>query len=155
MPVIGKAMYEACEGWLREREARVAAAERRLRLARERAYDAHAAPMDKNGGSRSGRGDALERKAIAVQEAEEQLRQALRWDDAVTRTGRIYPPDTREGKVMRLLYERGMTQEDVCRSLHVERKTVRRCRDKIVINCALLAVQAGLMRMEEGPENEV
>ena len=47
------------------------------------------------------------------------------------------------------LYERGMAQETICGALSIKRATFRQYRDKIIVNCALFAVQAGLIDMEE------
>lgn len=147
--LIPQAVYYECEKWLRKHSDLIHAATLHLREVRAEAYSVRAAALDSIGGERgTGRGDALERKAMAVTEAEEQLRLALRWNDIVTRLKHMYPEETREGTAFDLLYQRGMTQEEVCRLLNVERKTVRRCRDKLVINCALLAVQEGLVQLE-------
>lgn len=148
--MIPRALYDLCDSRLRDKWAAVERAEQRLQTARERAYAVSAAPLDQAGSHGGGKGDKLERAALAVTEAEEQLRQALAWMDVFDRLERIYPPETQEGTVARLIYDRGMTQADCCRVMHRERKRIRELKDTYVINCALLAVQAGLARMEEG-----
>ena len=149
MPVIPDSLYRQCESRLRDRWAAIERAEKRLREARQRAYSVSAAPMDRPGGSGSGKGDALERKALAVAEAEQALFDALAWDDVIRRLDRIYPSSTPEGEVAAYLYGNGLTQADCCRLLHKERKRIRELKDAYIINCALLAIQAGLARMEE------
>lgn len=88
-------------------------------------------------------------QAIRVVEAEEQLRQALAWDDVFTRMDRIYPAGCLEDTVSRMLYDKGFNQATVGEALGMHRITVRRYQDRYVINLALLAVQEGLARMEE------
>ena len=146
-------LYALCEKRRRRRYTAIRAAEERLREARRAAEAAHAAPADPNGGSHgAGRGDGLERAAIRVVEAEEQLRQALAWDDCFTRMDRIYSAGSLEDSISRLMYDKGYTQSAVCQALGLHRVTVRRYQDTYVINLALLAVQAGLARMEDGSD---
>lgn len=143
-------LYALCEKRRRRRYTAIGAAEERLREARQAAEAAHAAPPDPNGGSHgAGHGDGLERAAIRVVEAEEQLRQALAWDNIFTRMDRIYPAGCLEDTVSRMLYDKGFTQATVGEALGMHRITVRRYQDRYVINLALLAVQEGLARMEE------
>lgn len=150
MAVIPDGLYKQCDARLKDRLTAIERAEERLKEARARAYSVHAGAADPVGGSHAtGSGDGLERKAISVAEAEEQLRQALAWDDVFRRLDRIYPPETPEGQVAHLLYNAGLTQADCCRMMDRDRKRIRELKDSIVVNCALLAVQAGLMRMEE------
>lgn len=148
--MIPKTLYDLCERRLRDRYAAIDRAQERLREARARAYSVGGKPENAEGG-RGGTpaGDGLERKAISVTEAEEELRRALGWDDIFRRLDRIYPPETPEGTVARYLYGNGLTQADCCRIMGRERKRIRALKDTYVINCALLAVQAGLARMEE------
>lgn len=148
-------LYALCEKRRRRRYTAIGAAEERLREARQAAEAAHAAPPDPNGGSHgAGRGDGLERAAIRVAEAEEQLRQALAWDDVFTRMDRIYPAGCLEDTVSRMLYDKGFNQATVGEALGMHRITVRRYQDRYVINLALLAVQEGLARMEEKADAE-
>lgn len=153
--MIPTAIYRLCEEKLLARYALISRANDRLREARGRAYAVQGMAADPNGGSHgSGSGDALERKSIAVIEAETALMAALRWDDVMHRLDRLFPPESKEGTIAGYLYgwtmHRPLTQEEVCRILDVERKTVRKYRDTVVINCALLAAAAGLVDMEEG-----
>ena len=141
--VIPSGIYALCEEKLRNRHGLVLSARERLEEARAAAYAVHAAPTDGNGG-----GD-LERKALRIHEAEEELRQALAWDDVARRLYRALPITTQAGQVANYLYERGMAQETICGALSIKRATFRQYRDKIIVNCALFAVQAGLIDMEE------
>ena len=151
MAMIDRELYEVCEARLRDRFAAVDRARERLEEARARAYSVQQAPPDPNGGSHGqGRGDKLERAAIAVHEAEEQLRQALAWQDVGTKLARIYPLSSPEGRAGDLIYNRGMTQADCCLQMHRDRKTVRRYQDAYIMNALLLAVQAGLLRLGGG-----
>lgn len=146
-------LYALCEKRRRQRYTAIRAAEEQLARAREAAESAHAAPLDPNGGGRgSGRGDGLERAAIRVVEAEEQLRQALAWDDCFAHLDRIYSAGSLEDTISRLMYDKGYSQAAVCQALGLHRVTVRRYQDTYVINLALLAVQAGLARMEDGSD---
>lgn len=146
---IPSGLYALCEKRRRARYTAIEAAEDRLREARQAAESVRGAAFDPAGaGQGRGRGDGLERAAIRVAEAEDALQQALAWDDLFMRLDRIYPDDTRESMVSRLLFDRGMTQAAVCQALHLRRITVRRHQDNYMINLALLAVQAGLARVE-------
>lgn len=152
--IIPRRIYRATEARLRARYTAIEEARDALEMARAMAYSAQAAPMDPNGGSHgTGRGDALERKAISVHEAEEELRRVLAWDDVFHRMDRIYPVDTPEGRVGWYLYQNGLTQADISTILGCDRQTVRRHKDIYVLNCALLAAMAGLVRMgDEDPQ---
>lgn len=147
--VIPDSIYAECEKWLRGREGLIEQAQRRLERAREAAYAARAAAMDKNGGRGSQDGSGLERMALRVAEAEEQLRRALSWDDVFVRLDRMLPVESMAGKVGRYLYQRGMTQKYIADLLGCDRQTVRRYQDDYVVRCALLAVQAGLITIAE------
>ena len=163
MPMIPLAIYRLCEEKLTARYMLISRANERLKDARGRAYAVQGMAADPNGGSHGGgHGDALERKSIAVVEAENGLRAALRWDDVIHRLDRRYPPESKEGTIAGYLYgwtsSRPLTQEEVCALLDVDRKTVRKYRDTFVINCALLAAAEGLVKIEdEGtrPEGDV
>lgn len=147
--MIPRGLYELCDKRLRDRYSAIDRARERLREAEADACSVGGKPGDREGGRGTPRGDGLERKAIRVAEAREALQAALDWDDVFRRLDRIYPPETQEGTVARYLYGNGLKQADVCRILGRERKRVRELKDTYVINCALLAVQAGLARMEE------
>lgn len=143
-------LYALCEKRRRQRYTAIQAAEEQLARAREAAESAHAAPPDPNGGSHSsGRGDGLERAAIRVVEAEGRLREMLAWDDCFTHLDRIYTAGSLEDTISRMMYDKGFSQAAVCQALGLHRVTVRRYQDTYVINLALLAVQAGLARMED------
>lgn len=147
---IPRGLYALCEKRRRQRYTAIQAAEEALREARAAAESVRALPPDPNGGSRgSSRCDGLERAAIRVTEAEERLRDCLGWDDCFTRLDRIYPAGTLEDTISHLLYDKRYTQAAVCQALNLHRVTVRRYQDNYVINLALLALQAGLARMEE------
>lgn len=149
--ILSKRVYQETERRLQERYTAIEQARELMAAARAGAYTVKAAPMDPNGGGRgTGRGDALERKAITVAEAEAELRAALAWDDVFRRLDRIFPPDTKEGRVGWYLYQNGLTQADICRIMGCDRQTVRRNKDVYILNCALLAAMAGLVRMGEG-----
>lgn len=147
--VIPSGIYALCEEKLRNRHGLVLSARERLEEARAAAYAVHAAPTDGNGGGHGSQdGSDLERKALRIHEAEEELRQALAWDDVARRLYRALPITTQAGQVANYLYERGMAQETICGALGIKRATFRQYRDKIIVNCALFAVQAGLIDME-------
>ena len=149
MAVIPDGLYKQCDARLRERWTAISRAQERLNEAKARAYTVSAAPTDSGGGHGGGTGDALERKAISVQEAEEQLRQALAWDDVFWRLDRIFPPGTREGEAARYLYTNGLNAADSARAMGISWKTIWDLRNNYIINCALLAVQEGLVTMDE------
>lgn len=153
MAIIPRRIYAICEEQLRARLGLVLAAQERLELARARAYAVHAAAPDSGGSHGSGQGDALERKAIGVTEAEDELREALKWDDVFHRLDRAYPRSTREGTVAAYLYGwatgEPVPQERVCQLMHRSRQSVRQVRDTYVAYCALLAAEAGLLNIND------
>ena len=149
MAIIPKALYKACDARLRDRWAAIGRAQERLRDAQQRAYSAAARPPDAGGGHGGGHGDGMERKAISVAEAEEQLRQALAWDDVFARLDRIYPLGTREAELAQYLYGNGLTMQQCAAYMGLQWKQVWDLKNNYVINCALLAVQAGLAKTEE------
>jgi len=152
MPMIPEAIYATCEKWMRGRYGLIEGCREQLREARARAESAAAPPPDLAGGHAPQPSSALERRALAVVEAEGRLRDALKWDDVVERLRRLYPPGTREGRVLEYVYFEGHSQEFVCNVMHRERKAIRRMRDTLVISCALLAAEAGLVRLGEGKD---
>ena len=151
--MIPEAIYATCEKWMRGRHGLIVAYEEQLREARARAESAAAPPPDLAGVHAPQPSSALERRALSVLEAEDRLRDALLWDDAVERLRRLYPPDTREGRVLEYVYIEGHSQKFVCNVMHRERKAIRRMRDTLVISCALLAAEAGLVRLEDTGSN--
>ena len=150
MPYVSDALYALCESRLKGRMEAIEQAQRRLEEARAAAYAVHGANFDKVGGSGSGRGSALEKAALRITEAENALREALRWDDIAHRLQRAYPASsTKQGLVAMYLFDRGMTQADAARLMGVERGTIRRWKDDYLMACALYAVEAGLAKVDD------
>lgn len=154
MPFIPDSLYALCESRLKDHAAAIEKAHKRLEDARAAAYSAHGPSFDKIGsGSGGERGSALEKAALRITEAENALREALRWDDIAHRLQRAYPAScTKQGQVAMYLFDRGMTQADAARLMGVERGTVRRWKDDYLMACALYAVEAGLAKVDEDAE---
>lgn len=154
MPLIDREIYSLIEAKLHNHTADIEHAETKLKEARARAYAVSQAPADPNGGGRaSGRHDKVERAAVRVSEAEDELRQALAWDDVCTRLHEIFGESDPAGQVGRMIYDRGLTQADCCRILSRKRQTIRALQDKYVMNAMLLAVNARLIKLEDYHEN--
>jgi len=152
--------YRICEAKLRRRLELVPLAAEELRDAREWAHAVKGQAFDAAGGGRgTPGGDGIERRAISVTEAEERLRSALRWDEVMRRLERLYPAGTREGRAAWLLYgwKTGspLTLERTARLMGVSVVTVRRYRDTYLIACALLAAEAGLIRIQEDEHGDM
>lgn len=147
--MIPKEIFDLCVRRRRARYQAIRRAAEQLRMARERAESMSHAP-DPNGGSHgSGQGDGLERKAISVAEAELRLRRALAWDNVFARMDRIFPAGTREMITARMIFDKELSIAQAARIQSVDRQTVMRARDNYIVNVALVAAAAGLIRFAE------
>lgn len=93
-------------------------------------------------------GDRLERDVIRIAEASEALDAAERWEKVFRRLD-VYFAGQDEAKAAQLLYIEHLPQNVVAKKMFVDRQTVRRWRDSYVCHAALLAAEAGLIRMED------
>lgn len=94
----------------------------------------------------SANGDKLERGVIRLIDAGERLEAAARWEGVFRQLDRYF--DGRdEARMARLLYGEHLPQQEVAARMYVDRQTVRRWRDAYVCHAAILAAEAGLIRM--------
>lgn len=145
MAVIPGGIYRRVEAALHHRADALDAALARLREAEARATSI-TAPMDAERVQSSSAGDRLERGAIAVAEARDALDEAERWHDVFAALDEFFRGRD-EARAAALLYGQHKTQQQAALEMHVDRQTVRRYRDAYVCHCALLAAEAGLIRM--------
>lgn len=150
MAMIPDSIFQMIENKLRSRWKMAAAARRKLTKARALANNIAAPSPDQCAGSRHSRNSRVEKAALCVVEAENQMDETMRWLEVFRIMDQIFPEKTSsEGFVASLLYWNGMSQEDVCRFTGCARVTVRRRRDRYVIRTALIAARMGLIRDEE------
>lgn len=102
----------------------------------------------RNGGGHSGVSDRVQSGVERLILAEDNLQTAIRWGQIRVRLGEIFS-GTREGDVAKAIYTDGMSSQDVAKALGVDRQTIRRCRDTYVGHAALLAAEAGLIRLSD------
>jgi hypothetical protein len=150
MAVIPGHIYRRIEEILHRRGSNVDAAAERLRDAEARATDI-SQHIDGDRVQTSGGGDRLERAAMAVIAARNALEKARGWE-AVFSGCDDYFAGRDEARAARLLYGEHMTQQQVAAKMYVDRQTVRRWRDAYVTYCAMLAIEAGLIRIGGGQD---
>lgn len=118
---------------------------------REARTDATALPspgQERIGGRSSAPGSRVQHGVERLILAEDNLHTALAWAQIRVTLGEIFA-GTREGEIAAAIYEQGRTSQDVAQALGVDRQTIRRCRDTYVGHAALLAAEAGLIRLKE------
>ena len=149
MPLIPKEIYSLVE---RKRRGRWVA-EKRAML---KLQDAQAAAFSlgspgANGPSgKSGPGDRVGRMALRVAEAEENLENAQKWEAVWRLMDRVFPfNQTKEGYTAGLLYDNGMSFQEIADACGVSKQQAARWRDKWVGHAALIAVSEGLITIEE------
>lgn len=94
-------------------------------------------------------GNSTERKIIEALSADSQVETAEKWEAVIRKAFSMYPPSSPEGAVAKLYYRDRFSQSAICGKLSIDRQTVRRRRDAFVVNTALLAAAAGLIRMSD------
>lgn len=149
MGLIPNQLYEELESKIRTRWTILSDARMELEKARAKAYDTSAPIGGGGGGKSSGHSSRTERAAMNLMKAEKKFALAVKWDGVFQQIDRVFPDDTSVGFTASLLYGNGMSQEDVCRATGASRQTVRRCRDKYIINVAIIAAGKGLIEVEE------
>lgn len=146
MAVIPRHIYRRVEAALHHRGEAVDRADQRYRRAFERATGLGVGSGEKV--VTSSTGDKLVRDVISMVEAGDVLDEAERWEQVFRKLDTMFAGRD-EAKAAKLLYTEHRSQEEVARMLYVERQTVRRWRDAYVCHAALLAAEAGLIRMED------
>lgn len=150
MALIPKEIYALVERKRRSRYAGSSRALFRLQEAQAAAYSLPSPGAGKAPG-KSGPGDRVGRLALAVVEAEEQLRKEQAWESVWQMMDRIFPFEhTMEGMVAGYLYDNGMTQKEAGAACHCSREAVCRARDNWVCHAALIAASDGLVDIREG-----
>ena len=145
MAVIPGGVYRRVEAALHHRADAMENARQRLREAEARATGI-TMPLDAERVQTSSAGDRLERGAIAVAEARDAVEEAERWQGVFEALDEYFRGRD-EARAAVLLYRQHKTQQQAALEMHVDRQTIRRYRDAYVCHCALLAAEAGLIRM--------
>ena len=152
MSVIPQRIYRLVENRLKNRwelKARVTA---KLYDAQQAALSVSSPATDQENHS-SGPGNRTQALALKILEAEEQVEQAERWEDAFRLTDAAFPfESTPEGVIAGYLYGNGMTIQETCTATGRKRTTVIHLRDNYVCHCALFAASLGLIDIRKGQE---
>lgn len=146
MAVIPARIYRRVEAALHHRGEAVDRADQRYRRAFERATGLGMGSGEKV--NTNGTGDRLVRDVINMIETGDMLDEAERWEQVFRKLDTMFQGRD-EARAAKLLYSEHRSQEEVARMMFVERQTVRRWRDAYVCHAALLAAEAGLIRMED------
>lgn len=149
MPMIPDELYQRAERMRRNRGRFTARAREQLARARERAGSLPGGIGSISGGTGGIPQSRTEKAALAVIRAEKGLERALKWEKVFRALDLIYPPESDEGLIAADLYDRGMSQEQICRKLGTDRQTVRRRRDRYIYRLILLAAAAGLVTIND------
>lgn len=149
MAVIPRHVYRRVEAALHKRSTAVEAAAEAQRRAEERATGIGGGGLGEKV-QVSSRGDKLERDVIGLVEAGRALDQALAWERVFGKLDEYFAGRD-EARAAALLYDEHLPQSVVAGRMYVDRQTVRRWRDAYVCYAALLAAEAGLIRMGGEP----
>ena len=145
MAVVPDVMMKKVEWHLAHAEAEAEKLRRELKELEREVTDLHSPGTEPRRGS--GVSDPTARAAQRLASARERLENSERWGAVVLRT-RAHFEGAPEGVVFDLTYAQHMTQQDAAELLGVDRQTVRRHRETIVVFAALIAAERGLIRME-------
>lgn len=145
MAVIPGHIYRRIEAMLHRRGTFAEHAREQLRAAEARATDI-SQHIDGDRVQVSGSGDRLERGALGVIAARGAVEKAEKWEAVFARCDEYFAGRD-EAKAARLLYREHLNQQQVAARMYVDRQTVRRWRDAYVTYCAMLALDADLIRM--------
>lgn len=104
--------------------------------------------LDRVGGRSAGVQDCVQKGVRRVMAAEERLSAALRWEICFRRLDEAFA-GTPEEETAQLLYRNNLPIKQIAESLGVDRQTVCRRRENYLTHAALLAAEAGLIRMRE------
>lgn len=153
MSVIPQKIYRKVEYHLRHRWDLSAQARARLYDVQREALSiaSPATDQEKHG---SGPGNRTQALALKIVEAEEQVKQAERWEEAFRLTDAAFPwESTQEGVVAGYLYGNGMNIQETCAATGRKRTTVIHLRDNYVAHAALFAAALGLIDIRKGPDD--
>lgn len=148
MSMIPTDLYMEIESIIRSRESMLSEAETELMKARAKAFDISAPVGSGGGGKYRSAKSRVERAALQLEAIERKYEQAIKWMNVFRKLDAMFPEKSSVGFTASLMYGNGMSQEDVCRFTGASRQTVRRNRDKYVINAALIAAKYGLIEVE-------
>lgn len=102
----------------------------------------------------SGPGNRTQAMALRILDAESELEQAERWEEAFRLTDAAFPFETTpEGVIAGYLYGNGMTIQETCAATGRKRSTVIHLRDNYVAHCALFAAALGLIDIRGGNDH--
>ena len=166
MSVIPRDVYSAVEARLYERSTIVTKAARRLSFARAKAQsvgvkipEALPPKIQKRRGvnpaaihGKGATSDPTENAAFAIIQAEAALCTALKWAEVFSRLDEIFAGKP-EAEIAEAIYQQRKQQKDVAALMHYDRQSIRRYRDTYVCHCALLAAEKGLIKIQEGNED--
>lgn len=152
MAAIPRKLYAFIEKKLFEQpyEAVSAAAETLIER-REQALCVKSPGSEGGGGKSNAVSNRVQDGVLRVIAAEEDLSTASRWACVLTRLSEIFE-GTEVAEVAALYYGEQLTEAEIARSKGISRQTIRNRRDEYVIRAALLAAEAGLVRLSEHDE---
>ena len=154
MSVIPQSIYRLVDHRLKNRWELAARARAKLYDAQQAALSVSSPATDQENHS-SGPGNRTRALALKIVEAEEQVKQAERWEEAFRLTDDAFPfESTPEGVIAGYLYSNGMNIQETCAATGRKRTTVIHLRDNYVCHCALFAAALGLIDIRKGQEHE-
>lgn len=105
-------------------------------------------PSLNSGGHSGAISDRVQDGVERVMAAEERLSRALRWQAVFARLDEAFD-GTEEALIAQMIYRDKVQVQQIARLLNRDRQTITRYRDNYVTHAALLAAEAGLIRMRE------
>lgn len=146
MSAIPEIIYQEIDRKLRIRPKLMQRAQAKLDRARAKAGISSQAGTV---GTRGSVSDRTGRAAVAIVTAQRQMERTMKWLKVFETVDQIYPENSEEGAAARMIYRRGMSQQDVCRITGCTRSTIRRRIDRYIFRCALLAAAEGLINKRD------
>ena len=153
MSVIPQKIYRMVDYRLKNRWGLAARARTKLYDVQRDAFSisSPATDQEKHG---SGPGNRTQAMALRILDAESELEQAERWEEAFRLTDAAFPFETTpEGVIAGYLYGNGMTIQETCAATGRKRSTVIHLRDNYVAHCALFAAALGLIDIRGGNDH--
>lgn len=152
MAAIPRKLYAYIEKKLYEQPYdAVSAAAEALICRKEEALCVKSPGAGSTGGRSGGVSNRVQDGTLRIIAAEETLETANRWAAVMTRLHEIFDGKP-EGEIAEMLYAQKLSAQEIALRRGVDRQTIRRMRDSYVIRAALLATEAGLVRMSEYTE---
>lgn len=148
MAIIEKRVYRQVEWHLHHAASLISVAKAEAFVVRHEVLGGGAAAPTGGNGSSKGRlpGDRTGKAAMRLVEADEKVEAAILWVSIIEEL-RAQFDGRPESALFTDFYGREISVTEYAAAAFVDRQTVNNYRDKIVVSCALLAAESGLIKI--------